>query len=430
MKVIIIGAGIGGLCLAQGLKKVGIPFIIFERNADRDAWLEGYRLNINPIGSRALYQCLPQNLWNAFLAGVSDAKDGFGFLSEDLTLLLKVENQLLSGGLTEPHKIHHAIGRTLLRKILMQGVTQDVVFGKTFQRYEHRADGKVTVYFEDGTTDKGDLVIGADGANSNVRSQLLPNARRVETEAIAVAGRTLLDHNREWIPELFQSRMNVLMPLDKFFLFSAPFDHAVKTSSQRHHIETIAKHAGLDNNAFFDKQEDYILWSFVANRKEFQHIRGDLQEIVAKKIQHWHPQFKKLILAADSKTVNAINLKTMARVKPWRSTNVTLLGDAIHNMTPLYGMGANMALHDAAVLTNRLTEAHAKGKDLIAAIREYEQIMLKRGFEAVDKAREFTERAINENKFQRTMVRKWFMLCRKFPSLKRVGFRDNWWEIE
>jgi hypothetical protein len=109
---------------------------------------------------------------------------------------------------------------------------------------------------------------------------LLPNARRVETEAIAVAGRTLLDHNREWIPELFQSRMNVLMPLDKFFLFSAPFDHAVKTSSQRHHIETIAKHAGLDNNAFFDKQEDYILWSFVANRKEFQQIRGDLRDSI------------------------------------------------------------------------------------------------------------------------------------------------------
>jgi salicylate hydroxylase len=429
MKIIIIGAGIGGLCLAQGLKKAGIPFIIFERNADRDEWLEGYRLNINPIGSRALYQCLPQNLWDAFLAGVSDAKDGFGFLSEDLTLLLKVENHLMSGGHTEPHKIHHAIGRTLLRKILMQGVDKNIAFNKTFQRYENRADGKVIVYFEDGTTDTGDVVVGADGANSNVRLQLLPHARRVETEAVAIAGRTLLERNREWIPELLQSRMNVLMPLDKFFLFCAPFDHAIKSSLQRHRIETIAKHAGLDDNVFFDKQEDYILWSFVAHRKELQHTSGDLREIVSEKIRHWQPQLQKLILAADPNTVNAINLKTMVRVKPWRSTNVTLLGDAIHNMTPLYGMGANMALHDAAVLTKRFAEVHTKQKDLITAIRQYEQVMLKRGFEAVDKALEFTTRAVSENKFQRAMARRWFTLAQKIPALKRLSFRDEWWEI-
>jgi len=59
LKVIIIGAGTGGLCLAQGLKSEGIPVEIFERErtpSDRQA---GYRLSISPTGtarSRSVYQ--------------------------------------------------------------------------------------------------------------------------------------------------------------------------------------------------------------------------------------------------------------------------------------------------------------------------------------------------------------------------------------
>jgi len=62
LKVLIVGAGTGGLCLAHGLKSAGISVEVFERDHspfDRQA---GYRLSINPIGNRALKECLPETL--------------------------------------------------------------------------------------------------------------------------------------------------------------------------------------------------------------------------------------------------------------------------------------------------------------------------------------------------------------------------------
>ena len=49
-KVLIVGGGLGGLCLAQGLKKAGIDFRVFERDASPVSRLQGYRLSINPAG--------------------------------------------------------------------------------------------------------------------------------------------------------------------------------------------------------------------------------------------------------------------------------------------------------------------------------------------------------------------------------------------
>lgn len=66
--VLIIGGGIGGLCLAQGLKKAGIRATVFERDPSPASRLQGYRIHINPEGSRALQACLPPRLFDVFLA--------------------------------------------------------------------------------------------------------------------------------------------------------------------------------------------------------------------------------------------------------------------------------------------------------------------------------------------------------------------------
>jgi choline dehydrogenase-like flavoprotein len=62
--VLIVGGGIGGLCLAQGLKQAGISVAVYERDRTPDARLQGYRLNIEPIGARALQASLPTHVWN------------------------------------------------------------------------------------------------------------------------------------------------------------------------------------------------------------------------------------------------------------------------------------------------------------------------------------------------------------------------------
>ncbi|MET1083726.1 MAG: NAD(P)-binding protein, partial [Burkholderiales bacterium] len=59
LNVMIIGGGIGGLCLAQALHRAGIRVTVYERTEARTDWLQGYRIHINPHGSRALHDCLP-----------------------------------------------------------------------------------------------------------------------------------------------------------------------------------------------------------------------------------------------------------------------------------------------------------------------------------------------------------------------------------
>ena len=62
-----------------------------------------------------------------------------------------------------------------------------------FKRYELGTDGRVIAHFSDGTSAAADVLIGADGANSRVRQQLLPHAERIDTGILAVAGKHRLD---------------------------------------------------------------------------------------------------------------------------------------------------------------------------------------------------------------------------------------------
>ena len=62
--------------------------------------------------------------------------------------------------------------------------------------------------------------------------------------------------------------------------------------------------------------------------------------------------------------------------QPWPTGPVTLLGDAIYNMTPMAGIGANTALRDADLLRRQLIAVASGERDLIPALHEYEEQML------------------------------------------------------
>jgi 2-polyprenyl-6-methoxyphenol hydroxylase-like FAD-dependent oxidoreductase len=67
LKVLIIGAGTGGLCLAHGLHASGIDVRIFERDLTPTDRIQGYRLNISATGNRALKACLPPANYRRFV---------------------------------------------------------------------------------------------------------------------------------------------------------------------------------------------------------------------------------------------------------------------------------------------------------------------------------------------------------------------------
>jgi 2-polyprenyl-6-methoxyphenol hydroxylase-like FAD-dependent oxidoreductase len=80
LRVRIIGAGTGGLCLAQALKQDDIEVEVFERDRGPTDRLQGYRLSINATGRRALEACLPERLFAKLIANCAKPSESVAFL--------------------------------------------------------------------------------------------------------------------------------------------------------------------------------------------------------------------------------------------------------------------------------------------------------------------------------------------------------------
>ncbi len=88
----------------------------------------------------------------------------------------------------------------------------------------------------------------------------------------------------------------------------------------------------------------------------------DLIRLVLDMTPGWHPNMRKLFALADPGSCFPIDIRTSVPIAPWKSSNTTLLGDAIHTMTPGQGVGANTALRDAALLCRQLVAASIGGQ--------------------------------------------------------------------
>ena len=89
--VAIIGGGMGGLCLANGLKKAGVGVTVYERDPSPESRPQGYRIHIDPQGSTALHQCLPAHLWGFIsLPQVGTFARGFSVVTQQLHELLNL----------------------------------------------------------------------------------------------------------------------------------------------------------------------------------------------------------------------------------------------------------------------------------------------------------------------------------------------------
>src|ERR1043165_5151741 len=163
MKVLVIGGGTGGLCLAQGLRQAGVDVQVYERSRTRTERLQGYRVHINPHGATALHDCLPPRLWQRFVDTCGQSGGAYGFLTERLSELVLIEDELTSG--PDAVSSHHSVSRITLHQVLSTGLADVLHYDKEFVRYEQNPDGTVTCHFADGSTATGDVMVGADGGN-------------------------------------------------------------------------------------------------------------------------------------------------------------------------------------------------------------------------------------------------------------------------
>ncbi len=385
-RVMVIGGGIGGLCLAQGLKKAGVSVSLFERDQAPTSRLQGYRIHVSPAGASSLRECLPENLWTAFEASCGRAPHSFRFLTHRMQELLRVATPG-----DAPGGRHYSASRARLRQVLLEGLDGILHFDRAFSRYEEEPDGPIHVFFDDGQTDVGDVLVGADGGKSRVRSQLLPGAQRVDTGIRAIGGKVILtDEVRSKLPPAL---------LEGPALVRAPGGRAMFLAVQEiGDPEGSVPAAGAALR--FEDESNYLMWALSArdNRSGFPSTNGEmsdeeLQAFTLRACSGWHPGFSAMIQSSDPASLSVITVRTSVPVSPWPTGRVTLIGDAIHSMTPYRGIGGNVALRDAALLSRKLAAAHRGEIPLSLAIRDYESAMLDYGFRAVRSSLRAAEQA-------------------------------------
>ena len=105
-----------------------------------------------------------------------------------------------------------------------------------------------------------------------------------------------------------------------------------------------------------------------------------LHRLALRMLEGWPAPVRRIVEAAEAGATFPVRLRSARPVGRWRVANVTLLGDAIHTMSPGRGDGANVALRDAGLLRRALVDVATNGTPLARAKNRYETEMLRYGF--------------------------------------------------
>jgi salicylate hydroxylase len=423
----IVGGGIGGLALAQGLKKAGVSVALYERDATPIDRLQGYRVRISPKGSAALHDCLPADLFDLFAATCSVDRRRFRFLTEKMEELLSLE---FSG---EPGTIaqNRAASRITLRQILLARLDGIVQFGKAFTRYEETAEA-IVLHFADGSTATCDVLVGADGGNSRVRQQFLPQAQRIDTGVVGIAAKAMLtDDNRRRLPPRVLDGTGLVMAPGRRSMFIGLHEFATDGPALPALDHGSPVLAAGEANVLSDNTTSYVFWAYGGLRTDLERdtpleqlAPPDLQRLVLDRIRNWHPDYSVLVCASDPSTFYVGSIKTSVPVASWPTRRITLVGDAIHSMTPYRGIGANIALRDAALLRNKLAAAAGGEGSIEAAIHDYERQMRDYGFSAVRTSLQALEQAVGDKGLRFWFAKQFFRAANAAPPLKRMVFAN------
>jgi len=180
-----------------------------------------------------------------------------------------------------------------------------------------------------------------------------------------------------------------------------------------------------------DPIEDFIAWGLGAGSArlpaaDLSVLDGAaLRTLVLDVIRAWHPNLRNLVAATDPATITATAIRSAEPVPAWPPSGVTLLGDAIHSMTPARGVGANTALRDAALLTRHLTDAHGGRLPLPEAIGRYEAEMTRYGFDAVRASlKALRQQTALDGRLALAASRVGLRILDAVPALKRRAFAD------
>jgi salicylate hydroxylase len=332
MRIIVIGAGIGGLAAALTLGRSGFEVQLFEQaSVLREI---GAGVQISPNATRILGRL-----------GLEEPLRRFGVRPRAVVIHRWADGhvivrQPLAGACERDFGApYYHFHRAELLDVLSAAVPEGVL------HLDHRCVGliqhgdRVEVQFHNGATADADVVVGADGIHSTVREATLgPESPRFSGH---VAYRGL-------VPAARIADLGIELVASSWW-------------GPNHHFVHYFVGAGAR----------YLNWVAITPgewRIESWTARGEVADAL-KEFEGWHPQVRAIIGSVDA--TNLWALYDRDPLPRWTVGRVTLMGDAAHAMLPYMAQGAVQAIEDAAVLAKCLEQADAHDAD--AALRRYEQ---------------------------------------------------------
>ncbi len=339
--VLIIGAGVAGLTLAQGLRLHSVAFRLFERHPRSHA-SQGHRFRISKDGHIALNSVLSRQL-RALLKDTAAERHRFAPRYVDASKLDYSEPTPV-GPETMP------LDRAWIRQLLSLNLDDAIEYEKDFESYEI-IDGRVHVKFTDGSAVCGQLLVGADGVKSRVRRQLQPDRKLLDLERWLMWGRTPLT-----------ARLKESLPPD-LLTWCMYLDHRTNVQAVVEPMAWPRSVLQVSGHELPDFQ-DYVYWCLCAAPRQYaEGLPKTLEEkrqYLQRMSETWHPNLKLLFDSAAyelSACVPVISSKPHIEIRSAGETgHVTLVGDAAHSMSPMGGSGADTAIRNAADLAQTIAK--------------------------------------------------------------------------
>lgn len=339
-KVIVVGAGIGGLTVALALQRRGFRVRVYERAAEIVEIGAGLLITAN--GQRVLAEL---GLDAEVRAAASCVDELYTIDYRSGNVLETVTNESISDlfGL-RTLQVHRAdLHRSLMQAVLNND--PDALYpGHELVGLAQDAEG-VTVRFRNGAMDRGDILLGADGNASLIRSLTFgDDEARFNGQ---VAFRALLPMSR--VPASVRTRKLAMHPAPGRMLLHYPLRG-----------ESIMNLIAVGQAENWTEES----WAIPATNDEF-----------AEQYSDFSPDLVELIHNIPEGGLFKWGLRDREPLDQWTIGRIGMLGDAAHPMTPFLGQGACMAMEDALVLAR----AFAVSDDPMAALTRYEAVRKPRG---------------------------------------------------
>lgn len=414
--ILISGGGLASLLLARSLLRYKIPFHIFERDASMSSRGQGYRLRLSSEGLDAIESVLDPAAWTRFYESCGKTGGG-GMQVLDAMTGEQLEQPggggsdggrgkenggtTENGGATEngggkensgstEHSddreksgakksggVNNSLGsrdgkivgiaRGEMRNLFMEGCEDFLHFNKHVKGYELAPDG-VRAVFADGTKSvEGSLLVGGEGINSYVAKQLSGGALKVyDTGARGVHGQA---------------------PARAFSRLGEGVFRIVDSSRPGKTLSVITNVRPHDAAADADVQFGWTMIGqpglIAAPDDDYTVVGKRASDIARSLTSAWHARFRPLFDESVERegAFWKITCSAPSGVPAWpNEPRVTVIGDAVHSMTPAGGLGANTAVRDAALLGALLRDAGGFDDGVTA---RYEEEMRVYGSEAV-----------------------------------------------